>query len=262
MRYAALLVLASALVIAACGPSTPTSSPSGGNGMVDATGDWRLVEGMDGNVPIPIVEGYDITMSVEGSEVSGRSACNWYGAEVVVVDGRVQFGPMSMTEMACGEPVMVSESAYLAALARVQVASRDGDRLMLDGDGVELVFEALPPLPTADIVGTTWLLDSIITGDAVSNAMGEPATLLLSENGTLTGGTGCRTFTGRWTLANGEIMTPEFSMDQSVCDPALTGQDNHVVGVLGGWFRATVDGRRLTLTSLGDKGLGYRAAEE
>ncbi len=122
-------------------PSAPGASGGTGDGMLDASGDWRLVEGSSGGVAIPIVPDADITLTVEGSRVSGRAACNQYGGEVVVADGQVRFGPLAMTEMACDEPLMTAEAAFLGAMGDVRAASLDDDRLTLTGDGVQLVFE-------------------------------------------------------------------------------------------------------------------------
>ncbi len=255
------LLLGLALLAAACsGPATsPSTAPAG---PVDATGSWRLVSGSDGNAALVLVPGADVTLTVAGSQVSGRAACNQYGGEIIVADGQIQFGPMFMTEMACEEPVMSLEAAYLAALARVRAATRDGDRLALVGDGVELVYERLAPPPTAAITDTDWILDSLITGDAVSSVAGDPAHLRLASDGSLTGSTGCRTFTGRYTLANAEILFIDFSVDGTACPPELTAQDGHVVTVLGDGVRVTVDGQRLTLASTGNEGLGYVAAAQ
>lgn len=258
------LALAVAGVLAACSvapgspaPGSPTQSPGG---PVDATGDWRLTAGSDGGTALVLVEGRDVTLTVAGSQVSGRSACNQYGGEIIVAEGRIRFGPLSMTEMACEEPVMSLEAAYLAALAKVAAATRDGDTLTLIGDGVALTYERLAPPPTADIVDTDWTLDSLITGDAVSSVGGDPAHLRLGSDGSVTGSTGCRVFTGRYTETNGEIVVTELSMDQSVCPAALAAQDDHVVAVLGDGFRAAVDGQRLTLSAPGNEGLGYITA--
>jgi heat shock protein HslJ len=161
----AVLTLGLALIATACSAAAP-SSPAGsasppattpsaapsagtGGGMVDATGDWRLTSGTNAGAAIPIVPDSDITMTVAGTQVSGRSACNSYGGEVIVKDGVVQFGPLMSTEMACPDPIMASEAAYLAALAGVRAAALDGDTLTLSGPGVELVYERVVPAPSA-----------------------------------------------------------------------------------------------------------------
>lgn len=258
-RLAAIVPLAALLVIAACGGPAASPAPSGGNGMVDATGDWRLVEGVDGGVAIPLVEGADITLMVEGSQVSGRAACNQYGGEIIVDGGQVRFGPMSMTEMACDEPVMASEAAYLAALGKVGAAAIDGDRLTLSGPDVELIFERLQPPPAAALVGTTWVLDSLITGDAVSSVMGDPATLQLGADGLVSGSTGCRTVTGRYEVRDGLLVLTELGIPDLPCDPMVAGQDDQVVTVLGSGPVVTIDGQRLTLMGRSGQGLGYLA---
>jgi heat shock protein HslJ len=138
MRRTLLLVIA--VIVAACGAEPGASPPPSSPGAVDADGDWRLVGGTSDGVALPMVPGADITMTVDGSRISGRSGCNQYGGEIVVADGRVRFGSLFMTEMACDEPIMASEAAYHAALGKVRAASLDSDTLTLSGPGVELVF--------------------------------------------------------------------------------------------------------------------------
>jgi heat shock protein HslJ len=244
------------IVVVACSAGTPAPS---GAGPVDVTGDWQLASGTVDGDPFPIVLDAPITLTVDGTQIGGRSACNHYGGEIVVEGGRPKFSLMSMTEMACAEPVMAAEAAFVAVLPRVVGAARDGDRLTLTGPGVELVFDRLAPVPLADLVGTDWVLDSMVTGDVVSSVAGAPATLRLDAAGTFTGSTGCRTFSGRWVEANGGITPTDLGMDQTDCPPALAGQDGNVVGVLEG-FRVSIDGQTLTLTGERGNGLIYRAA--
>jgi len=253
LRGLAALCLTLALSACAAAGTAPTDG-----GIIDATGDWQLSSGMVDGVRFPVVADAPITMTVQGAQISGRSACNHYGGEIVVEGGSVRFGLMSMTEMACQEPVMTAEAAYFAALARIVGVSRDGDRLVLAGPGVQLDFDRLPPVPIAELVGADWVLESIAKGDVVSSVAGQPATLRLDSDGTFVGSTGCRTFSGRWVTANGGISPTDFGMDQTECPPDLAAQDGHISSVLEG-FRASVDGRTLTLTGNGGDGLVYSA---
>ncbi len=137
----ATLVVASFVV--ACGGPGASSIPTVPG--VDTTGNWALVRGTDGGVAIGIVADHPITLTVDGLKIGGRAACNTYGGVIVGTDGQLRFTPMSMTEMACDEPSMAAEAAYVAALAKVRSASRTGDRLTMTGPGVELAFDRLPP---------------------------------------------------------------------------------------------------------------------
>ena len=247
-----------AVMLAACTVAGSSPSPSlPGVGIAEAVGDWRLVEGVQSGRPIPIVPGADITLTVEEGRIAGRAACNQYGGEIVVQGDEISFGSVFMTEMACAEPIMASESAYLAALAEVRSAGVANDRLRLMGDGVDLVFERLVPVPTAALISTDWVLDSLVDGDGISSVAGAPATLRLGPGGDVTGSTGCRSFSGRWTEAAGMIAVTDLALGREPCSADLAAQDAHVIEVLESGFRAEVDGEHLTVAGPGDRGLRY-----
>lgn len=136
-RILTTIVVAATVLILGCSPrETPASTTP-----VSLEGDWHLVSGAVDGAPFPIVNGSPITMIVQGTEIRGQAACNQYGGTLSVVDGGPRLSMTSMTEMACEEPIMASEAAFGAALPRVTAAARDGERLKLTGQGVELVFE-------------------------------------------------------------------------------------------------------------------------
>lgn len=142
---------------------------------------------------------------------------------------------------------MQAEGAYLKALGRADgTPRRDGDLLVLSGEGVELRFMRQEPAPVQQLVGSSWVLESLVQGDVASSTGGEPALLRLAEDGTVNGSTGCRTLTGTWTATGDEIAFPTMSMDGD-CAQELVAQDDHVVRVLGDGFQARVDGARLTV---------------
>jgi heat shock protein HslJ len=262
-RKKSLAAIALFVTLAGCvgGANSPNprpraDPPPSAADVVEATGSWQMSSGTVDGVGFRIVPDAPITMTVKGSDVGGRSACNHYGAEFVVEDGEVRLRMSSMTMMACPEPAMSAETAFVGAIGRVTGATRDGDRLTLTGPGVELVFDRLAPVPVAALVGTDWVLESLISGDAVSSVAGDPATLRLEADGTFNGSTGCRTFKGRWIEADGGITPTDLAMDGE-CPADLASQDGHVVSVLEG-FRVAIDGDVLTLTGGAGQGLGYR----
>jgi heat shock protein HslJ len=130
--------------------------------------------------------------------------------------------------------------------------------LTLFGPGIALRFDPAVPTPKSDLIGTSWVLDTLIESDAASSVSGDTATLLLQSDGTLTASTGCRTLTGRWIDGAGVIVVPELSATGE-CSEELSKQDSLVVTVLADEFRAEANGDRLTLTSTGGDGLRYQA---
>lgn len=167
---------------------------------VDLNGEWIMTAGsVDGAELVP-VPGYEVTVDFDGAKIGGTAACNGYGGSFTVGDD-LSFAvtDLASTEMACiDDGVMELEAAFLQALARSdRIAAVDGS-LVLNGDGVELVVNPIAPVEAADLVGTEWVLDSMIYGDAVSSTVaGAPAaTLLLNDDGSFRAVTGCRVLEG------------------------------------------------------------------
>jgi heat shock protein HslJ len=261
MRTSALRFLIVCLLVSmpACGERTLPNEP-GGSASYDGT--WEFVEGHGPEGEVRTVGGYRITLTINGRDAGGTAACNSYGGSVDIEGSSFRFGGGGMTEMGCRQDVMESETAYIAALHAVDSIARDGDRLTLTGKDAELRFAIVPPAPTAELIDTTWNLESLIYGtggDGIASSA-EPATLLLKSDGTLTGTTGCRDLSGEWQEDGDEIAFTTFGAEGN-CPKELRDQDGHVVQVLGDGFVPTIENDRLTVISQGDLGLQYRAAK-
>jgi heat shock protein HslJ len=280
-RLLTSLTALAALALSACaGAAGPTAAGADdGDGSASPAGSWVLA---DAQPAIQVPADARITLSVEPDgeawQVGGTSACNSYGGTVTTDGERWRGGEFGMTEMACDLPRMDAESAYIAALLAVDTWARpSADELVLTGPDVELRFTALAPVPTADLTGTTWLLDGLTGGtgpDATVSstvADADDATLHLDIDGTMTASTGCRTFSGEWIETGDEVLLTTFGeRDDSpnvaddgttTCSAAVVAQEDHVLSVLGDGFRAEVEGDRLTLVSRDGLGLTYRATD-
>ena len=242
------------------GAGTGDDAPGTGAGAGESLdGDWVLVTGVIDGLSLATDDEYRITMTIDGSEIGGRAACNNYGGSVSI-DGRAfSLTDVFQNEMGCETDVMTLERVYLQGLFRVTDAVRFGDTASLSGAGIDFTFEIVAPIPTADLVGPTWVLDTIITGDAASSTQSgaEPATLTLGADGTFTGSTGCRTVAGDYVISGDTVQFTSFGADGE-CSPELTSQDNSVISVLEGGVTVTIDGDRLTITASGGEGLSYR----
>jgi heat shock protein HslJ len=251
-RVALLIpILALALASGACGHRAATPGPGAGT---PVDGVWVLSSGdVDGTVLDLRLPG-QVTLTADGPRISGSSGCNQYSADLAIVADRVSIGAISMTEMGCEAPAMALEGRYLSALARVTQAQRSGDRLTLTGERIVLTFRPAPLEPTADLVGTTWLLDSLLEGDTAASVIGRPATLVLRADGTATGSTGCRSFHGPWQVDGDLLVLGPMATPRIACRGTSGPQDRHVLAVLDGSVQAVVTGRSLTV--FGDRALG------
>ena len=254
MRWTAMAVLL--VVLVGCGPDGPAGSPGEGPGDGALAGtEWVLVEGS------PMVEGYPITLRVEGGEVSGTAACNSYSGTVDITQGTIAVGDLARTEMGCPDPgVHDSESAYLEALQAAERYERTGGELVLSGTGHELRFEQAAPVEDAEPTGTDWQLESLVTGtgpDGTASSTMADATLRLDDDGSFSASDGCNDLGGRWAI-EGEVLELSDVVTTDMACPALEQQVEHVRDVLLGAPTLALEGRRLTLTA-GDRALDYRA---
>jgi heat shock protein HslJ len=255
-----LLLLAGCARLSPGGGGSDTPEPSA-PASPDVVGAWVLVQGRHDGAAIEVPAGWRVTMNLSDDGEVGGQACNHYGGTYDLDGGRISFSAMSMTEMACEEPMMTVEAAYHAALAAISTVERTGERLTLGGNGVELVFELLPPVPDAALQGTAWRLDSLIQGEAISSVQGEP-NLTLNADGTLSGSTGCRDFSGEYVVVGDEVEVTSLATTDQACETQLETQDAFVLEVIEGGFTVAIDGNRLTLGKADGNGLGYRAAGE
>jgi heat shock protein HslJ len=101
-----------ALLLVACSPAASPTEPAPGGGTLAGTA-WSLRS--IGGTDLP--GGVIVTLDLTGDQASGTSGCNQYGGSYTVDGSSITFGPMAVTEMACPDPQMSVEAAYLSAIA-------------------------------------------------------------------------------------------------------------------------------------------------
>lgn len=243
---AALLVM-----LSACSAREVTPPP--------VIGDWELQRGTTAGNPFLIVEGHRITINFsEDGTVGGVAACNSYGGTYVADGEDVIIGDeLASTAMGCAQLIMESEAAFLAVLREPLTYEVTDDELALAYSEGELVFGRVQPVGTTALLDTTWRLETLIEGDAATSVQGE-ATLVLRSDGSVSGSTGCRTFSGEHSIDADTVFLTTFAMSGE-CPEELRRQDGLIVNVLGDGFTTVIEGDQLTLTSRGED-LVYREA--
>lgn len=146
--------------------------------------------------------------------------CNGYRG-VYTVDGNViAFGPAVMTMMACVGPVGEFEPVFHSLLETATTFEMVGDELSLINNAGEVVlqFAAYAP-PTLE--GTLWAAVGINNGrgGVQSLAEGTAATATFAD-GTVSGNSGCNTFTAAYTLDGANLTIGPAASTMMMCaDP-------------------------------------------
>jgi heat shock protein HslJ len=96
------------------------------------------------NETIPEDSGMYVRFAVDGS-IEANGGCNGFFGSLEQTETGLAFGPLGATRMACPEPIMSREAAFLDALQRTRnIESGKGRMSLLDGgNGVLVEFVAV-----------------------------------------------------------------------------------------------------------------------
>jgi heat shock protein HslJ len=104
-------------------------------GLVGPT--WQLLAYNNGrNAVQSVMSGTQptATFGADG-QITGSGGCNTFSGPYRSTSTLLSIGPLAATQMACDQPIMDQEMAYLAALQRTSTYRFDAGRLVLSGDG-------------------------------------------------------------------------------------------------------------------------------
>lgn len=173
---------------------------------VSLNGSWQLAGGtaltpLAGSVP---------SLTFAGTQVSGFAGCNRLTGSVLAQAGRVTFGPLATTRMACAPAVNAQETAFLRFLAEPSLrAGVQGQTLTLTAaNGRTLIFRRAGAAPQsgtfnpAALVGQTYTLTAVGGRPTVTS---QPVTLVFER--TRLGGTdGCNQYAAPYRLVGSTLV--------------------------------------------------------
>jgi heat shock protein HslJ len=233
-------------------------------------GDWELRRGRgpDGEVVPPA--GHPVTLTVDAGRWSGTAACNRYSSTVEVDGEQLAVRGVAVTAMAClDDAVMAAEAAYLAAFTSVDRWSLDGATLYLTGPGVHLGFtRRAAEREAVTLVGTVWQLTMLVTGDDGDDGddgigrTGADAELVLSEDGRVSGSTGCNRLMSSFELDGDVLLLGAVATTRMACtDERAARQERAILAVLASErIQIELNGDGLVLRAPDGRALVYRAS--
>lgn len=205
------------------------------------------IEALIGEV---VPDGTRVTIRFEPDGTAGGSAgCNSFaGSYSAGDDGSLTIEAGGMTQMACEEPLMRVEAAYVAALGEVGsfTVTDQGTGLLLEGAATPLAYLAEQPLP---FEGTVWRVDGIAIGDdAVSSTIAGADAELVFENGRVSGTGGCNRITGGYTADGDALSFSAIASTKMLCEAAVMDQEAAIVAALEATASFSIEGTTLSLS--------------
>jgi heat shock protein HslJ len=263
MTIRSVLTVAAVLALSAasCADDGDDGSGDGGGTLEGVT--WVLQASSIDELVADAPANARVDLVFTAGEIAGQSACNRYGGPYETDGSSISFGDLFSTNMACEQPLMDVEAAYLGALSGVDAFEVSAEELVLTGGDVRLAFDAeAAPEPLA-LVGTAWSLDSVGTGsDAVSSPLaGTEVTLELLGDGTASGSGGCNRFNTSYETDGATISFGPVASTRMACEEDVMDQEAMVLGALESAATYAIVGDVLTLSDA-DGGflVSYRGA--
>lgn len=243
-------LLTAILVVGCSGAAAPTPSPAA------LDGHTYLSTDLQGAV---LAAGSRIRLTFTNGSLSASGGCNTMGGAYTIDGDRLVTTQMSMTEMACDEPLM-HQDTWLGAFLGGVTFTLDGDTLTLVNGAVRLtLLDEEVATPDKPIEGTRWVLDGIVSGDAVSSVpIGVTASIRIAA-GQVQVEAGCNTGGGSVTVAADTLTFGGIGLTKMGCDAGPAAVESAVMTVLTGDVTYAIDADTLTLMN-GASGLMFRAA--
>ena len=232
------------VLLVACG-----GDDTGGTGSANVA----LLKGQ----PLLLVSGVDVpedaadakpSATFEDENVSGWTGCNNYTGGFEINGSSLVISELASTRTACPSPGDTIEQEYLAALARVAAwRTEDNEVVLVDADQAELLrYERATP------VGR-WQVTGLLTGDALASPVaGTKLTATFGDDATLSGSSGCNTYTAAYTTDKGAIEIADVAGTKKACpEPAgVMEQETSYLTLLPRAASFRVDGPVLELIDI------------
>lgn len=191
---------------------------------------WRLMV-LPGQI-VPVGNNLP-TARFEGGRVSGFSGCNRFSGGYTVDRDKLTIGNLAGTMMACPEPTMAVEKAFLGALSGTLASSVVGNRLSLTpvAGGNALQFE-LEPKPALE--GVKWEVTGFNNGRqaVVSPQLGTRLTIAFKD-GLVSGSGGCNSFHGPFKAEGNAISIGPLATTRQWCsEKGVMAQEQEFIATL------------------------------
>jgi heat shock protein HslJ len=251
-------LLAAAVLLVACtgGASPGGSEPPGPGGPGAIDGRTFLSTAIAGRALVP---GSQVRLSFEGDRIGASAGCNSMGGSYAVDGGRLVVGALATTEMGC-DPALMDQDTWLGGFLDGASIALAGDMLTLAKDGVTLtLLDREVADPDRPLVGTRWVVDGLVSGDAVSSVpAGVVATLAFSD-GEVAVEAGCNSGGGTAEIGETTITFGPIALTEMACGPDAMAVEQAVTAVLSGTADYAIEADSLSLSGAG-VGLLLRAA--
>lgn len=185
--------------------------------------------------PKPLVADTQVRLNfTKDGSIGAQAGCNSFGGTYRLEGAVLRIDGGGMTEMGCDPDRMAQDDWLFGLLGSGPTISLAGNELIVrSGDTVITLIDREIAEPDLALVGPTWTVVSLVSGDAVSSIPdGVVATLVFAADGQVAVQTGCNAGAGSYTVAGNAIRFGEIMMTLIGCDGAAAQMEEAVLQLL------------------------------
>jgi heat shock protein HslJ len=264
LAFTLAVAVAFAFAVAGCGgDDDDTATGDGSSGAADqlAGRTFQSSAVTEDGQPRPLADGTQIRLRFDDGRVSADAGCNTMTGTVEITDDRLVIDEMGMTAMGCEPPLGDQDEWLQGVLFGDPGYTLDGAELRLESGTtvIELTDREVAD-PDRPLEATTWALDGIVDGDAVSSVpAGGGATVVFADGQVSVDVEGCNQGGGDATIGDGTIELGALRTTRIACPSPAAEIETAVTAVLDGEITYAIEADVLTLTHPSGRGLTLRA---
>lgn len=255
-----LLLSVTALLLSACGTAT---GPAGAEDESLEGRTFLSTAVTEDGAARELVPDTHIRISFDDGRLSASAGCNTMFGGYHLEDGELVVDGLGMTEMGCSSELMEQDSWLSELLTSRPGAALEGDQLVLTSGTTTLrLLDRVVADPDRPLIDTVWLVDSLISGDAVSTTPGDAqATITFAQDGSVAVMPGCNSGRGSYQQSGDTVTIGPLALTRKFCAGAAGELEQAVLEVLQSpELTVEITAGRLTLMGA-ERGLGLRAQD-
>ena len=221
-------------------PASPVTVDPTFGGLTAAN--WVLVSYGTAEAPIPALPEAPINLVFTAEGINGKSGCNQYFGQFRFEINQLSFNQIGSTLMACDQPVLDQEAAYLDALRTatgytlangvLTITYRDGV-LTFNADSTGLNQATPTPVigggaSLGGLAGVQWQL---VSYGAVAVLPDAPVTIDFTLQG-VSGNAGCNQYSGTFQYNDGSMtFSPLVATEKACAEPIMTQESAYLAAL-------------------------------
>jgi heat shock protein HslJ len=207
----------------------------------------------------PLVPSTEIRIRFADGRITLTAGCNTMSGEYALEQSRLTVASLATTDMGCDQPRM-DQDTWLARLFEKPVQfTSSKDATIVSGSTVLALADRKTVSPDKSLVGTKWVLDTIIDGDVASSLPSGQTGSLRIDGNAIALKDGCSDGSGTVAIHEDAITFDDIVFSLRPC-PTSNQVAPAFAAVLTGTATYAIEENRLTIIRDGH-GLGFKAID-